>query len=54
MEGFVNLSLEEGFQVQIYLLTPKYPKQTADPDQTLQNAASDQGVHCLPIMQQFF
>ena len=24
-----------------------------DPDQTPQNAASDQGLHCLPLVQQF-
>ena len=24
-----------------------------DPDQTPQNAASDQGLHCLPLIQQF-
>ena len=24
-----------------------------DPDQTPQNAASDQGLHCLPIIKQF-
>ena len=27
---------------------------SADPDQTLQNAVSDQGLHCLQIVQQFF
>ena len=25
-----------------------------DPDQTTQNAASDQGLHCLPLIQQFY
>ena len=25
-----------------------------DPDQTSQNAASDQGLHCLPLIQQFY
>ena len=25
-----------------------------DPDQTPQNAASDQGLHCLPVIQQFY
>ena len=25
-----------------------------DPDQTPQNAASDQGLHCLPLIQQFY
>ena len=25
-----------------------------DPDQTPQNAASDQGLHCLPLTQQFY
>ena len=24
------------------------------PDQMLQNAASDQGLHCLPLLQQYF
>ena len=27
---------------------------SADLDQTLQNAASDQGLHCLPLTQQFY
>ena len=27
---------------------------SADPDQTLQNAASDQGLHCLQIVKSFF
>ena len=27
---------------------------SVDPDQTLQNAASDQGLHCLPFKQQYF
>ena len=27
---------------------------SADPDQMPQNAASDQGLHCLPIVQSFF
>ena len=27
---------------------------SVDPDQTPQNAASDQGLHCLKIIQQFF
>ena len=26
----------------------------ADPDQTLQNVASDQGLYCLPRIQQFY
>ena len=26
---------------------------SVDPDQMLQNAASDQGLHCLPLIQQF-
>ena len=29
------------------------PKQTVDPDQMPLNAASDQGLRCLPLMQQF-
>ena len=29
------------------------PAQTADPDQILQNAASDLGLHCLSVLQQF-
>ena len=28
--------------------------QRVDPDQMLQNAASDQGLHCLPHIQQYF
>ena len=27
---------------------------SVDPDQTPQNAASDQGPHCLPLIQQFY
>ena len=27
---------------------------SVDPDQTLQNAASDQGLQCLPFIQQYF
>ena len=35
--------------------TPKeYLANSADPDQTPQNAASDQGLHCLQILQPFF
>ena len=30
------------------------PEQTVDPDQTSQNAASDQGLYCLPLTQQFY
>ena len=26
---------------------------SVDPDQMLRNAASDQGLHCLPLIQQF-
>ena len=29
------------------------PEQTVDLDQTQQNTASDQGLHCLPLIQQF-
>ena len=29
------------------------PEQTVCPDHTPQNAASDQGLHCLPLIQQF-
>ena len=27
---------------------------SVDPDQMLENAASDQGQHCLPLIQQFY
>ena len=27
---------------------------SVDPDLTLQNVASDQGLHCLPYIQQYF
>ena len=27
---------------------------SVDPDQTPQNAASDEGLHCLPLIQQFY
>ena len=27
---------------------------SVDPAQILQNAASDQGLHCLPLIQQFY
>ena len=27
---------------------------SVDPDQTPQNAASNQGLHCLPLIQQFY
>ena len=30
-----------------------WPEQT-DPDQTLQNVATEQGLHCLPLIQQHF
>ena len=41
-----------------YHIDPKYWARHAwansvDPDQTPQSAASDQGLHCLPIIQQF-
>ena len=40
----------------IFLSYPKYSDKearasSADPDQTPLNAASDQGVHCLPLVQ---
>ena len=31
----------------------KVLQNSEDPDQTPQNAASDQGPHCLPVIQQF-
>ena len=42
----------------IYSIYTKYLDRQAgtnsvDPDQMLQNAASDQGLHCLPLIQQF-
>ena len=41
-----------------YCIYPKYWDRRAcadsvDPDQMPQNAASDQGLHCLPLIQQF-
>ena len=30
-----------------------WSEQTVDPNQTPQNVASDQGPHCLPLIQQF-
>ena len=30
------------------------PEQTVDPDQMPQNTASDQDLHCLPYIQQYF
>ena len=41
----------------MYLVYPKYWNRqswanSVDPDQTPQNAASDQGLHCLPLIQQ--
>ena len=41
-----------------YRIDPKYWDRhawanSADPDQTPRPAASDQGLHCLPIIQQF-
>ena len=29
------------------------PEQTVDPDEMPQNAVSHQGLHCLPLIQQF-
>ena len=29
------------------------PEQTVDPNETPQNAASNLGLHCLPLIQQF-
>ena len=38
-----------------YCKIPTYwEKNSADPDQTQQNAASDQGLHCSPLSQTFF
>ena len=38
-----------------YHIYPKYRAliNSADPDQMLQNMATDQSLHCLPIIQQF-
>ena len=33
---------------------PDRPEQTVDPDETPQNAASHQGLHCLPLIQLIF
>ena len=43
----------------IYRDNPKYRERQAfakseDPDQTPQNVASDQGLHCLPYTQHYF
>ena len=43
----------------MYCNNPKYWDGQAwansvDPDQMLQNAASDQGLHCLPLIQRYF
>ena len=42
----------------VYCNNPKYWNRQArenrlDQDQTPQNAASDQGLHCLPLVQQY-
>ena len=42
----------------LYCIYPTYVHRQAwanseDPDQTPQNAASDQGLHCLPLIKQF-
>ena len=42
----------------MYCTFPNYSDRQAwansvDPDQMLQNAASDQGLHCKPVIQQF-
>ena len=42
-----------------YHIYPKYLDKQAwtnsvDPDQRLQNAASDQGLHCLPFIKEYF
>ena len=42
-----------------YHNNPKYWERQAlaisvDPDKTSQNAASDEGLHCLPLIQQYF
>ena len=34
--------------------TDKPEQNSVDPDQMLQNAASDQGLHCLSLIQQIF
>ena len=33
---------------------PLWSGDSADPDQTMQNAVSDQGLHCLQVVQPFF
>ena len=50
--------ISEGVRVdKIMYLLYVFERQTensVDPDQTPLNAASDQGLHCLPLIQQFY
>ena len=53
--SFVFVNKQEKY----YHNDPKYwdthaQANSVDPDQTLQNAASDQGLHCLPLIQHYF
>ena len=55
----LNQLLSLGPLLSTYHKNPKYWDRQAcansvDPDQMPQNAASDQGLHCLPLVQQYF
>ena len=56
VEFFYQYAGSKNVKKRVY---PKYSDRQAranfvDPDQTLQNVASDQGLHCLPLLRQFY
>ena len=38
----------------LFVLAHTHLSNSVDPDRTPQKAASDQGLHCLPLTQQFY
>ena len=53
MRWIISAFIFEWSPPEVYHIRTGIPKQTLDPDQTPQNAASNQGLHCLPLIQQF-
>ena len=51
----VNLTQSHKYDLRIYHTYSDWQAWTnsADPDETPQNVASHQGLHCLPLIQQF-